>query len=489
MTRSRFVAVALSVSLLALAAPCLGQERLLKTTVEKKDLPIDVELAGVFQAEDKDQIRMEPKEYKGDLIVTKIAAEGTSVSKGDVLMQFDKDSIARALEEAENEVADAEVALKKAQADKDAMVIEQEASLSQLAKELMFAEQDLGAAKEKASIEIGKKERSIEQTRDNIADAEVDYDQLIKLYNERELHTATENILIEREKRNIQNLKLQLEVSLKELEVFKKFEQTREVDKQELEVSKKKVEMEKAKIKHEGELAEVESALSKAVRELDKAKKKVADLQADRDGLQVLSPRDGILFYGTTGGDMPAGVIYMGGRNNEMRVGGRVRTHEILMTVASMDQLSIKMRVLENDIQHMRDGLPITIVPDAFPSLKISGELTKVDQVASRQGFFSEVREFTVKGTYDGVFPQLRAGMNCRVTVHADSIPDAIQVPVIAVFQDKGEHCCYVEPASGGKPERRPVTIGVTNGSVVQIESGLKAGDTVLLRDPNREAR
>ena len=32
-----------------------------------------------------------------------------------------------------------------------------------------------------------------------------------------------------------------------------------------------------------------------------------------------------------------------------------------------------------------------------------------------------------------------------------------IGLTVIAVFQDKGEHCCYVEPASGGKPERRPV--------------------------------
>ena len=100
----------------------------------------------------------------------------------------------------------------------------------------------------------------------------------------------------------------------------------------------------------------------------------------------------------------------------------------------------------------------------------------------------NEMREFKVKGTYDGVFPQLRAGMNCRVTVHADSIPDAIQVPVIAVFLDKGEHCCYVEPANGAKPEKRPVKIGVSNGSVVQIESGLKAGDTVLLRDPNRDS-
>ena len=489
MKQSLFLVSFLFLLLGALAPPTAAQKRLLTASVEKRDLPIDVELAGVFQAEDKDEIRMEPEEYKGDLIVTRIAAEGTPVAEGDVLMEFDEDSIARALEEARNEVADAEVDLTKAQADKDAMAIDQESSVGQLEKELTFAEQDLAAAREKATIEIEKKERSIEQTRERIADAEVDYDQLIKLYNERELHTATENILIEREKRRIQNQKLELEVSLKELEVFKKFEQNREVEKQELEVSKKKVEIEKTRIEHQGALAGVESEVSKAKRALDKAKKKVSDLQADQEQLQVLSPRDGIVFYGATGSDMPAGVLYMGGRNNEMRVGGRVRTHEILMTVASMDRLSIKMRVLENDIQHMRDGLPITISPDAFPALKITGALTKVDQMASRQGFFSEVREFTVKGSYEGIYPQLRAGMNCRVTVHADSIPDAIQVPVIAVFQDDDEHCCYVEADGGGDPEKRPVKIGVTNGSVVQIESGLKPGETVLLRDPSRDAQ
>ena len=467
-----------------LAARAGAQSSELRATVVKKDLPIDVELSGVFQAENKDEIRMEPKEYRGDLIVTEIAAEGAAVAKGDLLMEFDKDSLSRALDEARNEVADAEIELKKAEAEQGSLQIEQTSSVNQLEKEMAFAEQDLGAAKKKVEIELYKKNRQIEQSRESIADAEVDFEQLTQLYKERELHTATENILIDREKRRIQDLKLSLEVSLKELDVYKQYEQHRDVDKNQLEVTKKKAEIAKAKIKHDADLAEKASAITKAKRKLEKAKKKVADLQADQTTLRVVSPRDGIVFYGRTGSEMPAGVIFMGDRNNEMRVGGRVRTHEILMTVASMEKLSIKMRVLENDIQHMKDGLPITIVPDAFPALKIEGQLTKVDQVASRQGFFSEVREFTVKGSYDVVHEQLRAGMNCRVTVHADSVPDAIQVPVVAVFQDDGEHCCYV--ATGGKHTKRKVKIGVTNGSFVQITEGLKPDESVLLYDPNR---
>ena len=149
-----------------------------------------------------------------------------------------------------------------------------------------------------------------------------------------------------------------------------------------------------------------------------------------------------------------------------------------------MEKLSIKMQVLENDIQHMKKGLNISIRPDAFPSLKIAGEISKVDHVASRQNFFSEVRRFTVKGTYDGVYSQLRSGMNCRVTVHADSVPDAVQVPVVAVMEEGGEHFCYVK--NGSKSRKQKVKIGMANEDSVQILEGLKPNEVVYLYDPER---
>lgn len=476
----------LALVLLVHSAPVFAQtaDAQLRATVEQKDLAIDVELAGVFEAEEKDEIRMEPKDYRGDLIITRILAEGSAVKKGELLIEFDEDSLTRALEDARNEATDAEVELKKAQAEKDALVIEQTTALGHLRHEVTFAEEDLAAAKQKAAIELAKKEREIQRGEEALADAQVDFEQLIQLYKERELHTATENILINREKRQVEERRRALEVSKQEFEIFKRFEQNRDVEKKQIELEKKQAELQKAEVKNGADLAEKESAVTKAERKLKKAQRKVEELAIDQKSLRVESPRDGILFYGQTGDDLPAGIVVFGQSNNEMRVGGRVRTHEVLMTVAAMEKLSIKMRAMENDIQHMKEGLPITVVPDAFPSLEIEGRLTKVDQVASRQGFLSEVREFSVKGSYDGVFPLLRAGMNCRVTVHADSVPDAIQVPVVAVFQDKGEHCCYVEGASGAS--KRTVKIGATNGTRVQIVEGLKPDEKVLLYDPNR---
>jgi multidrug efflux pump subunit AcrA (membrane-fusion protein) len=92
------------------------------------------------------------------------------------------------------------------------------------------------------------------------------------------------------------------------------------------------------------------------------------------------------------------------------------------------------------------------------------------------------VREFKIHGEYEKSFPQLRSGMNCRVTVRANSIPDCLQVPVLAVFSEGGKHYCLVKNGSG--VDRREVKIGSTNGQMVEIEEGLREGESVTLYDP-----
>ncbi|MHC4990192.1 MAG: efflux RND transporter periplasmic adaptor subunit [Planctomycetota bacterium] len=453
--------------------------------VIRSDLKIEVELTGTFVAENKDEIRIEPEAYSGELIITRLATEGAAVKTGDVLMEFDPSSLERSLEDARNEVSDKTVALDKATADLRSFEVERRTKRAQNQMELTLAERELGKARDQAAWELADKEKSIKDAVDRLTDARVDFEQLTQLYEERELHTATENILIDRERRRIADLERTLDKTRSEVEIWKKYDQTKTIDEKQLEVDKKNAEIEKAEIQLDAEFKEKEAEVAKAQRALDKAEREVSELEADADSLLVVAPRDGIVFYGTIGDDDPfGGVVFISGqRNSEMRIGGRVRTHQILMTVASMDRLAVSMKVLENDIQHMKAGLPITIRPDAFPSLVMDGQLTKVDQVANRTGLFSEVREFTVKGSYEEIYEQLRSGMNCRVTVHADTVPDTLQVPVLAVFAEGGSFHCLVR--QGGSVVKRPVKLGATNGSMVEITEGLRAGETVSLWNPS----
>ena len=170
------------------------------------------------------------------------------------------------------------------------------------------------------------------------------------------------------------------------------------------------------------------------------------------------------------------------GSDDELEVGGRVKTHSILLTVASMENLSVKMQVRENDVQHMKKDLAITVRPDAFPSMQLEGKLTKVDQIASRTDIFSNARRFTVRGKCSKSPKQLKTGMNCRVTVHADEVPDALQIPIVAVIEESGKYYCNVKTSGGF--EKREVKIGLSNNENVQITEGLRTGEVVYLNDP-----
>jgi multidrug efflux pump subunit AcrA (membrane-fusion protein) len=487
---TRFSSLTVAVLCISAGTAAMGQDYARKNftaEVSKGDLQIEVELTGRFVAEQKDEIRIEPKTYKGDLIVTQLKPEGASVAEGEVLMEFDPQSLERSLEDARNEVSDKQVALDKADADFRAFEIERENTLSQNRTEWEMAQKDLAKVKEDNQLQVVAKDKSIKDAEDQLADARVDLEQLKQLYAERELHTATENILIEREERRVANLEKGLEKTKREVALWKKYDVEKTEAEKALEVSKKDAALKKAEIKLDADLKEKQAEVVKAQRALDKAQREVDELEVDSRTLQVVAPRDGIVFYGTIGGDSYSNVVFMGmgGQDKEMRIGGRVRTHQILMTVASMERLNVQMQVLENEIQHMKSGLPITVRPDAFPSLSLKGKLTKVGQVAARSGFLSEVREFTVNGEYEGVYAQLRSGMNCRVTVHADTVPDAVLVPVLAVFTEGSDYYCLV--VNGSDNERRAVKLGATNGTSVQITEGLRAGEAVVLWDPSEE--
>ncbi len=458
----------------------------LTAQVEKGDLPIEVDLSGTFVADNKDEIRMEPKKYRGDLIITKLVPEGRSVKKGDPLIEFDPSNLEDSLDEAGDEVKAKQVEVDKASADLEAWKIDFGRKNSRREVEATNALKDLNKEKEQTAFTLVDKQQGITDSENRLKDTEVDLEQLLQLYEERELHTSNENILIDRERRRLESAQRGHKKTLQEFELWKKYDQNREVESKQLDYDDKVAEVKKAAIQADADRKEKEATLAKAERALKKAQEKVDELTTDAGTLEVVSPRDGVVFYGSLGtDDGPNDIIIMGmgGGNDEMKVGGRVRTFQVLMTVASMDKLSIRMKAQEGDIQHLKTGLPVAIRPDAFPVLAIEGELTKVDQVASRTGFLSSVREFTVRGSYEGSYPQLRSGMNCRVTVRANSIKDCVNIPILAVFSEGNSHFCWL--VDGGKKVKQPIEIGPSNGSKVQIKSGLRPGQTIALYDPS----
>ena len=485
------IGILLALLVLNLAVPTVWCQE--TVTVKKGDLNLEVNIPGVFIADDKDEIKMEPRQYSGDLIVTRIISEGASVKPGDVLIEFDSAKLEEAIEEARNEATDAEVGLKKANAEFQSAVIENRSQGIQLQAELEMLQQELDAARSKQSLDIQEKRKAIVDAGRDLQKLNEDLKMLRDIYNERSLATSTSgDILLERQLISIDNAKKDIEFRQRQLDYFEKFDLNKEQLQKQLEIEKKQAERDKQRIMLAAEVSEKQSVVTKAMREMDAANEKVQELNDDREKLKVFSPREGIVFYGETDQEVPAGIIIsasgMRSVRDELRVGGRVRTHKILLTIATMKHLSIKMNVLENDIQLLKNGLPITVFPDAFPADSFAGKLTSVDQIATKVSFFANAeKRFRVMGKCTELAPLLRSGMNGRVTIHAEAVKNAIVIPVSAVFERGDSFYCYLKTDSGH--ETRDVEIGMSNATEVQITTGLQEGDVVYLKDPNDKNR
>lgn len=77
----------------------------------------------------------------------------------------------------------------------------------------------------------------------------------------------------------------------------------------------------------------------------------------------------------------------------------------------------------------------------------------------------------------------LRPGLLADIEIIVEKVENAVNIPTQALFEKDGAQVVYV--MNQGKFETRTVKTGKRSESTIVVASGLKAGDTVALADPN----
>jgi multidrug efflux pump subunit AcrA (membrane-fusion protein) len=80
---------------------------------------------------------------------------------------------------------------------------------------------------------------------------------------------------------------------------------------------------------------------------------------------------------------------------------------------------------------------------------------------------------------YDGL---LRPDMTASVTIFQETHENALAVPAKAVKRERGKN--VVQALTGGKTEQREIKVGWKDSQWVEVLSGLKEGETVLVEAP-----
>lgn len=145
-------------------------------------------------------------------------------------------------------------------------------------------------------------------------------------------------------------------------------------------------------------------------------------------------------------------------------------------SIASATEASVSINVDELDILSVKEGQTATVTLDALDGQEFEGTITEVSNEASSG---SSSAKYPVTITFEKTEDML-LGMSASATIHVNEAEDAVLIPVDAL-QEKGDSTfVYTEKDSDGNLSGEvEVETGISNGSQVEITSGLEEGDTV----------
>jgi RND family efflux transporter MFP subunit len=187
------------------------------------------------------------------------------------------------------------------------------------------------------------------------------------------------------------------------------------------------------------------------------ARQSLSDLQKTAARSSLAAPAAGIVtaVNVTPGADAPSGAA----------ITIDAATYQVTANVVETDVASV----------HQGQGAAVSI-----PAIgtDLTGTVASIAPTAVSSSSSSSVVSYAV--TIDLAAPPatLRSGMTADVTVTTASATGVLAVPAAAIRGTNGSYTVLV--LVDGAPQARPVTVGLMTSALVEVKSGLSAGDVVV---------
>jgi HlyD family secretion protein len=147
-----------------------------------------------------------------------------------------------------------------------------------------------------------------------------------------------------------------------------------------------------------------------------------------------------------------------------------------LFNVQKTDLLRVVVQIPDRDVPFCAPGKPAFIEADAIPGQKFEGKVSRISQSEDPQ-----TRLMHVEIDLPNPKGKLYQGMFVHATIVLDQNPSVLSLPseCVARKSDHGEATVFV--VRDGHAHRVPVRTGGDNGVQVEVLSGLKTDDQVIL--------
>jgi multidrug efflux pump subunit AcrA (membrane-fusion protein) len=193
------------------------------------------------------------------------------------------------------------------------------------------------------------------------------------------------------------------------------------------------------------------------------------DLRAERERTGAISASIGAQVADTEIRAPMDGTII----RRRVELGEVVAVNQPLFTVGNTDHLILEVKIDEADVGRVRVGQEVLVDLYAFANKNVTGRVSEILPDADRD-------TKTFLGKIELVTPPagLRSGMSTEVNIVTERHPDALLVPAGAV---QGGRAFVVED---GRARARTVALGLVDPRNVEVRSGLRLGERVILVGP-----
>jgi len=209
------------------------------------------------------------------------------------------------------------------------------------------------------------------------------------------------------------------------------------------------------------DLQDMEMGLKVAEADVASAAAAVSNARNSLDNTTISSPISGIVS------------------NRSVNLGQMLSAGLQLMAVEDISSVYAVINVQQQELSNLKPGLKSEVMIDAYGTRKFPGSLTVINPSASR-----EARVFQAKIKLDNPEQLLRAGMFARVKIYTGEDQEVVAIPRDALISQKGLY--YVFIPDGGQVKRQQVQTGTIMDQMVEITSGLKEGQPIVVSNVNK---
>lgn len=202
--------------------------------------------------------------------------------------------------------------------------------------------------------------------------------------------------------------------------------------------------------------------------DLQLAEATLRDMQQRLDQAEMRAPADGIVL--SVGAKGPDGST---ARPNGPQP---VQQGQVLLTMGSMAEVAVRIRVDEVDIGKVKVGQGVALRANGAPGHSFTGKVTAVAaQASSAPG---QAATYEVQALVQNQADLLRSGMSAEVEIVAAERRSVLVIGLQSL-REEGESA-LVPIVADGKVKLVPVKLGLRTASEVEVTEGLAAGDQVI---------